>query len=319
MLRRFLVTLLQRSFLVLLLICLGCAAQSAPSPDTAKAIERQVRSYYKLPPDVTVSIGPVKPSDFNNYDSVKLTFTKGTRKDEYDFLLSKDSKTLIKLTKLDLTKDPNAEVMKKMDVKGRPTRGNKDAKVVIVNYDDFECPFCSRMHQTLFPQIFKEYGDRVLFIYKDYPLAEIHPWATHAAVDANCLAAQNNDAYWDFADYLHANQNIVNGAQGHDAQLALIDRAALLQGQQRNLDLARLQACVKAQDESAIKSSLHEGDSVGVTATPTIFVNGEEMDGALPIAELRAVLDRALTQAGVPPPVHSDAAPAPAVSSPTAK
>jgi protein-disulfide isomerase len=319
MLRRFLVTLLQRSFLVLLLICLGCAAQSAPSPDTAKAIERQVRSYYKLPPDVTVSIGPIKPSDFNNYDSVKLTFTKGTRKDEYDFLLSKDSKTLIKLTKLDLTKDPNAEVMKKMDVKGRPTRGNKDAKVVIVNYDDFECPFCSRMHQTLFPQIFKEYGDRVLFIYKDYPLAEIHPWATHAAVDANCLAAQNNDAYWDFADYLHANQSIVNGAQGHDAQLALIDRAALLQGQQRNLDLARLQACVKAQDESAIKTSLHEGDSVGVTATPTIFVNGEEMDGALPIAELRAVLDRALTQAGIPPPVHSDAAPAPAVSSPTAK
>ena len=319
MLRRFLVTLVQRSFLVLLLICLGCAAQSAPSPDTAKAIERQVRAYYKLPPDVAVSIGPVKPSEFNNYDSVRLTFNKGTRKDEYDFLLSKDSKTLIKLTKLDLTKDPNAEVMKKMDVKGRPTRGNKDAKVVVVNYDDFECPFCSRMHQTLFPQIFKEYGDRVLFIYKDYPLAEIHPWATHAAVDANCLAAQNNDAYWDFADYLHGNQNVVNGAQGHDAQLALIDRSALMQGQQRNLDLAKLQACIKGQDDSAIKASLHEGDSVGVTATPTLFVNGEEMDGALPIAELRTVLDRALTQAGVQPPVHADAAPAPAVSGPTAK
>jgi protein-disulfide isomerase len=319
MLRRFLVTLVQRSLLVLLLICLGCAAQSAPSADTSKAIERQVRAYYKLPPDVTVSIGPVHPSDFNNYDAVKLTFNRGTRKDEYDFLLSKDSKTLIKLTKLDLTKDPNAEVMKKMDVKGRPTRGNKDAKVVVVNYDDFECPFCSRMHQTLFPQIFKEYGDRVLFIYKDYPLAEIHPWATHAAVDANCLAAQNNDAYWDFADYLHGNQNVVNGAQGHDAQLALIDRAALMQGQQRNLDLAKLQACIKGQDDSAIKASLHEGDSVGVTATPTLFVNGEEMDGALPIAELRAVLNRALTQAGVQPPVHADAAPAPAVSGPTAK
>src|ERR1700731_1120610 len=157
MLRRFLVTLVQRSFLVLLLICLGCAAQSAPSADTSKAIECQVRACYKLAPDVAVSIGPIHPSDFNNYDAVKLTFNRGTRKDEYDFLLSKDSKTL--------TKDPNAEVMKKMDVKGRPTRGNKDAKVVVVNYDDFECPFCSRMHQTLFPQIFKEYGDRFLFIY----------------------------------------------------------------------------------------------------------------------------------------------------------
>src|SRR6201993_813051 len=319
MLRRFLVTLVQRSFLVLLLICLGCAAQSAPSPDTSKAIERQARAYYKLPPDVTVSIGPIHPSAFNNYDAVKLTFNRGTRKDEYDFLLSKDSKTLIKLTKLDLTKDPNAEVMKKMDVKGRPTRGNKDAKVVVVNYDDFECPFCSRMHQTLFPQIFKEYGDRVLFIYKDYPLAEIHPWAVHAAVNANCLASQNADAYWEYADYLHANQHAVNGAQGLAAQMALIDRAALMQGQQRNLDLAKLQACVKGQDDSAIKASLHEGDSIGVTATPTLFVNGEEMDGALPIAELRAVLNRALTQAGVQPPVHADAAPAPAVLGPTAK
>lgn len=318
MLRRFLVTLLRRSFLVLLLICLGCSAQSAP-PDTVKAIERQVRSYYKLPPDVQISIGPIHPSDFTNYDAVKLTFTKGTRKDDYDFLLSKDGKTLVKMTKMDLTKDPNAEVMKKLDVKDRPTRGNKDAKVVVVNYDDFECPFCSRMHQTLFPQIYKEYGDRVLFVYKDYPLAEIHPWAVHAAVNANCLAAQNNDAYWDFADYLHANQHAVNAEQGHDAQLTAIDKAAMLQGQQHSLDAAKLQACIKAQDQTAVKASLHEGDSVGVSATPTLFVNGEEMDGALPIAELRAVLDRALTQAGLQPPAHSDAAPAPIGTSPAAK
>ncbi len=310
-------TLLRRSFLVLLLICLGCSAQSAPPSDTAKAIERQVRSFYKLPPDVTVAIGPLRPSEFPNYDAVKLTFNKGNRKDEYDFLLSKDGKTLVKMTKLDLTKDPNAEAMKKMDVRGRPTRGNKDAKVVVVNYDDFECPFCSRMHQTLFPQVFKEYGDRVLFIYKDYPLAEIHPWAVHAAVNANCLAAQNNDAYWDFADYLHANRHVVNAAQGVEAQKALIDRTAMLQGQMHSLDAAKLQACIKAQDDTAIKASLHEGDAVGVNATPTLFVNGEEMDGALPIAELRSVLDRALIQAGVQPPVHADANPAP--SSPAVK
>jgi protein-disulfide isomerase len=305
MLRRFLVTLFQRSFLVLVLICLGCSAQST-SPDTAKAIERQVRSYYKLPPDVQVSIGPVRSSEFANYDAVKLTFSKGTRKDEYDFLLSKDNKTLVKMTKLDLTKDPNAEIMKKMDVRNRPTRGNKDAKVVVVNYDDFQCPFCSRMHQTLFPQIYKEYSDKVLFIYKDYPLAEIHPWATHAAVNANCLAALNNDAYWDYADYLHANQQTVSAQQGHDAQNAFLDRAAVLQGQQHGADPAKLAACIKAQDDNAVKASVKEGDAVGVTATPTLFVNGEEMDGALPIAEVRAILDRALLQAGVPPPAHPE-------------
>lgn len=309
MLRRFLVTLLHRSFLVLLLICLGCSAQSTPT-ETAKAIERQVRSFYHLPPEVQVVIGPLRPSEFPNYDSVKLSFVKGTRKDEYDFLLSKDSKTLVRMTKLDLTKDPNAELMKKMDLKGRPTRGNKDAKVVIVNYDDFQCPFCSRMHSTLFPGILKEYGDRVLIIYKDYPLAEIHPWATHAAVNANCLADQNNDAYWALADYLHANQHVVNAAKGSEAQFDAVDRATLLTGQQHNVDVVKLQACIKAQSDEVVKASLKEGDSIGVTATPTLFINGEELDGALPINELRAALDRALTQAGVQPPAHSDPAPA---------
>src|ERR1700751_2953657 len=278
MLRRFLVTLVQRSFLVLLLICLGCAAQSAPSADTSKAIERQVRAYYKLPPDVTVSIGPIHPSDFNNYDAVKLTFNKGTRKDEYDFLLSKDSKTLIKLTKLDLTKDPNAEVMKKMDVKGRPTRGNKDAKVVVVNYDDFECPFCSRMHETLFPEIFKEYGDRVTFIYKDYPLAEIHPWATHAAVDANCLAAQNGDAYWDFADYIHANKREVDAEKTSGARFDAIDKIATLQGQKHSVDAGKLQSCVKSQNEDAVKASMKESEGLGVNGTPALFINGRKID-----------------------------------------
>lgn len=303
-------TLLHRSLFVLLLICLGCSAQSTPS-ETAKAIERQVRSFYHLPPEVQVSIGPRTPSEFPNYDAVKLSFVKGTRKDEYDFLLSKDGKSLVRLTKLDLTKDPNAELMRKVDLKGRPTRGSKDAKVVVVNYDDFQCPFCSRMHSTLFPGILKEYGDRVLFIYKDYPLAEIHPWATHAAVDANCLAEQNNDAYWALADYLHANQHVVNAAKGSDAQFDAVDRATLLAGQQHNVDVVKLHACIKAQNEDAVKASLHEGDSIGVSATPTLFINGEQLDGALPVNELRAALDRALTQAGVQPPAHADASPPP--------
>src|SRR5436190_17676151 len=118
------------------------------------------------------------------------------------------------------------------------------------------------MHQTLFPQLLKEYGDRVTFIYKDFPLAEIHPWAIHAAVDANCLASQNNDAYWDFADYIHANQPEVNSEKGRDAQFAALDRIALAQAQKRNVDTAKLQACMKAQNDEGVKSSVKEGESL---------------------------------------------------------
>src|SRR5882724_7208743 len=209
MYRRFLVTFLQRATLVFLLICLGCVAQSAP-PELARRIEQQVRIFYTIPPRVKVILGPIKPGEFPNYDALTITFDGGEKKQTYDFLLAKDGKTLLRMTKLDLSKDPYAEVMKKIDVSGRPTRGNSKAKVVVVNFDDFQCPFCSRMHQTLFPDLLKEYGDRVVFIYKDFPLSEIHPWAIRAAVDANCLASQNNEAYWDFADYIHASQKDVN-------------------------------------------------------------------------------------------------------------
>jgi len=297
------VTLLRRSILVLVLVCLGCSAQLAPpSPDLTAKIERQVRATYSIPASVKVIVGQLRPSDFPNYDAVTIVIDGGEKKSTYEFLVAKDGKTLARLTKMDLTKDPYAENMKKIDVSGRPSRGNKDAKVVVVNFDDFQCPFCSRMHQTLFPDLLKEYGDRVLFVYKDYPLSEIHPWAIHAAVNANCLAAQNNDAYWDFADHIHANQREVSSEKGRDAQFAVLDRITIEQGQKHNLDQAKLLSCVKAQNEDAIKTSIKEADGVGVSATPTLFVNGEEMDGALPINELRAALDLALKQAGVPVP-----------------
>jgi len=133
---------------------------------------------------------------------------------------------------------------------------------------------------------------------------EIHPWAIHAAVDANCLAAQNGDAYWDFADYLHANQKEISSEKTRDGQNAALDKLAIQQGQKHNLDASKLQACVKAQDDSAVRASQREGDKLGVSATPAMFVNGQKVDGAVPIEEVRAVLDSALRDAGVAPPEH---------------
>jgi protein-disulfide isomerase len=303
--------IVRRAFLALLLVCMGCSAQSPPAkssvnspapPDFTKSVERQVRSHYSLPPDVRVLLGPLRASDFPNFDALTVTFAGPTKRQEFEFLLSKDHKTLMRVTKFDLTADPYADTMKKIDVKGRPARGNKDAKVTVVNYDDFECPFCSRMHSTLFPGIFKEYGDRVLFIYKDYPLEEIHPWAVHAAVDANCLNAQNSDAYWDYADFLHANPRAVSAEKGHEG--AELDKLATLQGQKHKLDDAKLQACLKAQDDKAVRASISEGETVGVDATPTMFINGQKLDGAVPAEDVRTALDHALQDAGVAPPSH---------------
>jgi len=306
------VNLIRRSFVLLLVVCLGCVAQSA-SPEMTQKIERQVRSYYKIPAEIHLLVGAPSPStEFPNYESVIVTVDNGGKKQDLTFLVSKDRSTMMRVTKFDLSKDPFAETMSKIDTSGRPTRGAKASKVVVVNFDDFQCPYCSRMHQTLFPEILKEYGDRVTFIYKDFPLVEIHPWAMHAAVDANCLAAQNGDAYWDFADYIHANQHEVSNEKTPAARFEALDKLTMQQGQKHNLDVAKLQSCIKAQDENAVKASMKQAETVGVEATPTLFVSGAKMDGAQSVADMRAALDHALKDANLPVPEHPAAAPPPA-------
>lgn len=290
--------------IILTLLSLACSAQVL-APDVSARIERQVRVTYDLSDSIKIAISPLRPSEFPNYDALTITLTGESTEKPLDFLLSKDQKTLIRVTRMDLTKDPYLENMKKIDVKGRPVRGNPNAKVTLVSFDDFECPFCSRAHQTLFPGLLKEYGDRVAFIYKDYPLSDVHPWAIHAAVDANCLAAQSSDAYWDFADYMHSNQGTVNSERGLQNQFAALDRITLEQGSKFKLNSSQLIACVKAQKEDAVNASVKEGDALGVDGTPTMFVNGRMVNGARSTAELRAILDAALREAGVATPAHS--------------
>jgi protein-disulfide isomerase len=290
------VSLFKSSLLVVLAICLGCSAQST-DPATKQRIEHQVRNHFGLPPNVQISVGERRASEFPTYDTVAVTISDGERKQATDFLLSKDGKTLMRLTKLDMTTDPYTQVMNRIDLQGRPVRGSKDAKVTIVNYDDFQCPFCSRMHQTL-SDIAKSRGDKVRIIYKDYPLAEIHPWATRAAVDANCLSEQSGDAYWEFVDYIHANPREVSGEKRPmPEQFAALDRITLQHGQKRGVDMAKLQSCVKAQVTDKITASVKEASELGVEATPTMFINGERVAGALPPPMMQAVIDRALQEA----------------------
>jgi protein-disulfide isomerase len=291
----------------LLLFNVACKAQAPLSPNVSQSIEKHVRATYSLPPYVNVTVGPRKPSaELSGYDSVMVTMFVGEKKSSHEFLLSKDEKTLISLTKMNLAADPFAETVSKIDLSGRPVRGAKDAKVTLVVYDDFQCPFCSKMHQELFDDVMKTYGDRVKVYYKDYPLFQIHPWAGRAAINSNCLNAQSVGAYWDFADTVHdAGKQITGGQRPVDAQFAELDRITTDIGKRHSLDMAKLDACVKAQPREAVDASVKEAESLGVQGTPAIFVNGEKLEGALPAPEFKAVIDRALRDAGQSAPAPS--------------
>jgi len=298
--RRFLVFLYRRIlFLAVALVCLACSAQTPTPADLNRRIEKQIRMTFHIPAQVPINIGPRKPSEFSGYDTITVNFGASDKSKPYDFLLSKDDKTLVQLTKMDLSVDPGAEIMKKIDTTGRPFRGAKDAKVTVVVYDDFQCPFCSRMHQELFQDVMKDYGDRVKVIYKDFPLFEIHPWAGRAAVNAGCLAQQSGGAFWDFADTVHYNpRQIMGDKRPLDGQIAELDRVTLDLGRKHEVDMTKLEQCVKAQNQTALQASVKEATELGVEGTPALFINGVRLDGAVPEPELRAALDQALRDAG---------------------
>lgn len=281
----------------------GCKAQPA-TPNAADAaltrrIEVIVRSQFNIPPDVVVSLGQHTPSKFPGYQELPVTLSRGTHSQVVKFLISDDSKTLARLDTFDLEKNPALNI----DIAGRPVRGNPAAKVTVINFDDLECPYCAKMHEQLFPDTLNRYKDKVRFVYKDDPLVEIHPWAMHAAVDANCLAAQSTDIYWKYVDYLHSHGQEVNG-ETRDIQksYASLDRIAKDEGTVAKLDTAKLDACIAKQDETQVKESKHEADGLGIEGTPALFVDGERINGAMPEQELWIVIDRALRAAGEQPP-----------------
>jgi protein-disulfide isomerase len=290
--------------LLAILMTVGCKAQTATqtSLDAAmlnRRIEVLVRAQFDIPKDYAVTLGTRKPSQVNGYDTLPITFSRGSKSQEADFLISSDGKTLARLDTFDLVKNPVFSI----DVAGRPIRGNPDAKVTVINFDDLECPYCARMHLSLFPDTLQHYKDKVRFIYKDAPLTQIHPWAMHASVDANCLAAQSGDVYWTYVDYLHAHGDEITGPDRDAAKsFAALDRIARQEATVAKLETAKLDICLAKQDESQVKTSGLEAEALRIDGTPALFVDGERIDGALPEEQLWLVIDRALRAAGVEPP-----------------
>ena len=295
--------------LIAITLAAGCKAQTTPATDPTlmRHIEVMVRSQFNVPQDYNLQIGNRKASQIPGYDTLPITIGHGTKNTTIDFLISTDNTKLARLETFDLARNPALNI----DVAGRPIRGNPNAKVTVINYDDLECPYCARMHRSLFPDTLERYKDKVRFIYKDDPLTELHPWAMRAAIDANCLGAQSTPVYWAYVDYLHSHGQEINGEDRDvNKSNAALDRIARQEATLAKLDEAKLDACLARQDDSQVKASAHEADTLGVSGTPAIFVEGERIEGFVPEQQLWTVIDRALRAAGEQPPSPP---PAPAV------
>lgn len=265
-----------------------------------------MRSQFAVPPDYDVLLGGKTKSDVPDYDNLPVTFTHQGKQTVVNFLISKDGNTLARLEKFDISKDP----AKSINVDQRPVRGEATAKVEIVNFDDLECPYCARMNSELATDTMDHYKGLVKIVYKDYPLVDIHPWAMHAAVDANCLADLSTPAYWNYVDYVHTHGQDISGAQADPKKsFTDLDNIAGSIATQNKVDRTKLTACLAKQDDSTVLSSMKLGTTLGLEGTPQVFVNGERLpSGARPVEELWPAIDRALKAEGIQPPAEPAAA-----------
>jgi protein-disulfide isomerase len=297
----------------LTLTALGCHAQTPAdasgklSPELARRVEVLIRSKSSIPPDYDILIGPRTKSDVPGFDEISVNFSSdGKASKPVPFLLSTDGKTLAQFSKYDISKDPKLLV----SGEGRPARGGPaNAPVLIVGFDDLECPYCAKMHAQLFPALTERYKDQVHIVYRDFPLDQ-HPWAMRAAIDTNCVGAQSPAGYWNLVDYIHAHAAEVGGEEKSLAKANdMLDSLARDEGKRQKLNVDALNACLTKQDDAAIKASMKLGESLGVDSTPALFINGERVEGALPLEYVYRMIDNALIASGQTPPPPAPSAP----------
>jgi protein-disulfide isomerase len=297
----------------LMLTTLGCHAQAPAqsagklSPELARRVEVLIRSRSNVPADYEIQVGPRSKSDIPGFDEIVVTFTSdGKGSKPITFLLSTDGKTLAQFSKFDISKDPKEVV----SAAGRPSRGGPtNAPVLIVGFDDLECPYCAKMHAQLFPALTERYKNQIHIVYRDFPLDQ-HPWAMRAAVDVNCLAAQSPTGYWNLVDYIHAHAGELGDQEKSIAKAnEMLDVLARDEGKRQNVNADTLNACIAKQDDTAIKASVKQGEALGVDSTPALFINGEKVEGAQPIEYVYRMIDNALTASGQTPPPPPPPAP----------
>ncbi|MBI4037136.1 thioredoxin domain-containing protein [Candidatus Daviesbacteria bacterium] len=209
-----------------------------------------------------------------------------------------DGKNLVQgLTPLDLlaqqtgatgsvgSTEPSSAQVTEVSLDDDPVLGNPNAPITIIEFSDYQCPFCQRFWTETLPLIKSQYIDtgKVKLVYRDFPLSSIHPDAQKAAEAAECADEQGK--YWEYHDKLFENQ--------FDLSITALKRYA----QELGLNTEKFNTCLDSgQMASEVSKDLSEGTAAGVQGTPGFFINGRFLGGAYPFEQFKTIIDEELAK-----------------------
>jgi protein-disulfide isomerase len=215
-----------------------------------------------------IRLGPMIPAGIDDLYArqIYVTNEQGQTGSSLLFLNREQTKAIVAQGVLDLTKDAwDRQDMSKAHIEDHGTMGPADAPVTIVEFADFECPYCAHAFSVMETLVNNTYKGKIKLIYKNYPL-NLHPWAIKAAQAAECARLQNPEAFWGFARYFYENQGSINpkNVDDHITKIA----------KKLNLDDSTLNACMTTAGAARVQQDQADGTLLHVNSTPTFFVNG---------------------------------------------
>ncbi len=253
-------------------------SSSASSPETLalqKKIEAFLRRAYAWGPEFKIEVGPLNDSGVPGLYAVNIKLTYTDQSDTTTLYVSKDGRFMLRGVLQDMSADPNQETKNAIHIENAPSEGPSDAHITMVEYADYECPAC-RQFNSLLPEILAK-NPEVRLVFKAYPLTEIHPWAMTAATAARCVNHLAPAVFWKYHNSIFDSQDLISPENAWDKLLDLASQVGV------NSD--SLKACmVDPATTQAIKDEQQVDQSLAISNTPTIFVNGRRVVG--PDAEL---------------------------------
>ncbi len=257
--------------------------------DAKTDLIRQVKEVFKLPETVKLTVGPFLSSPFPGFFQTTVTAVNEGREQKQKYFVTRDKRFLVLGTIFNMDVDPRQNALHTIKLEGQPFHGPASAPVTIVEFADLECPTCAREHEFLQKELVPKYGNKVRVIYKEFPLAQVHPWAFTAAIASQCAFQIDPTKFLAYRSSIFEHQPNISATNARDL--------LLYYGQQVGLDRLKLAACLDSKASlPRVEENLREGQALGVDRTPTFFVNGRILIGGAPDQFYRLV-DEALRAA----------------------
>ena len=280
-----------RTVIVCFAICVvSFAAPKKPLPVpklsafSKPVLENYVRHLYVWPTTVQVLIGDPKPAPLPGFDEVRVRASQGNASQEEVFYVSKDGRKIVRGQVFDIAQNPFQPDLGKLKTELRPSMGMAGASVVIVEFSDFQCHFCREEAKALRENLLKEFPKDVRLYFMDFPLEAIHAWAKPAALAGQAIFQLKPEAFWDFHDWIFEHQAEIT-PENLEAKVFEFAKT-------KDIDPLQLKTAIGSKNvQQTVETSLAMGRDVAVQSTPTLFVNGRKLVGAVEWRELKRIVD----------------------------